>query len=46
MNEIKLPKVEIPERGLSDIFITLMAKAMNVSKEEAEIIINNHGNRS
>jgi len=39
MQEIKLPQVEVPKKGLSDVFTELMAEAMKVDIEEAKIIL-------
>lgn len=37
---MEIPQVEIPETGLHDIFLNLMALAMDTTKEEVETILN------
>ena len=39
MNEIEIPRVHIPTKGLTDVFAEMMAKAMNVSVEEVKTIL-------
>lgn len=37
--KIHIPKVEIPEQGLTDVFLDVMAQAMETTPEEVKTIL-------
>lgn len=40
MKRINIPKVQIPKRGLYDLFLGGIASAVHMKKEEAEKLFN------